>query len=202
MLQKLHKNAKTNYAIRQAIKQSREPISVLATKYHLAWQTVKKWQERESVEDLSSRPHRLRTTLTQEQEDLILFERKKFKKTVEEIFFSVEGAIPNVYPIKIYRCLVRYGLSVLPDELLKAERKIRRFRKYTIGYLHIDTLFTPKINKKRWYVFTCIDRVSKLGYIWITDRKTKEMGVRFLKMVLAFCQVPISLNKYSPCFCS
>jgi len=50
MLQKLHKNAKTNYAIRLAIKQSPEPISRLANKYHLSWQTVKKWKKRETVE--------------------------------------------------------------------------------------------------------------------------------------------------------
>lgn len=35
MLQKLHKNAKTNYAIREAIKQNQEPIAVLARKYNL-----------------------------------------------------------------------------------------------------------------------------------------------------------------------
>lgn len=191
MLQKLHKNAKTNYAIRLAIKQSGEPISVLASKYQLSWQTVKKWKQREKVEDLSSRPHKTRTTLTQKEEDLILFERKKFKKTVEEIFFNVEGIIPNIYPVKIYRCLARYGLSVLPDELLKAERRLRKFRKYTIGYLHLDTLYTPKINKKRWYVFTCIDRVAKLAFVWITDRKTKTKGASFLRKVLRFYPYPI-----------
>jgi len=100
MLQKLHKNAKTNYAIRLAIRQSSESVLSLAQKYHLSWQTVKKWRKRENVEDKSSRPHKLRISLTQEQEDLILFERKKFKKTVEEIFFSVEGIIPNIYPSK------------------------------------------------------------------------------------------------------
>lgn len=192
MLQKLHKNAKTNYAIRKEIKQSNLPINTLARKYNLSWLTVKKWREREGVEDLSSRPHKLRTTLTKEQEDLILFERKKFKKTVEEIYFSLEKQIPNLYPLKIYRCLVRYRLSVLPDELLKAERRIKRFRKYALGYLHIDTLFTPKINKKRLYVFTCIDRIVKIAFIWITDKKTKEMGKEFLNKVLSF--YPYKIN--------
>ena len=147
MLQKLHKNAKTNYAIRQQIKQSQESISALAKKFNLSWQTVKKWKERDSVEDKSSRPHRLRTTLTQTQEDLIIFERKKFKKTVEEIYFSLEKKIPSLYPLKIYRCLVRWGLNVLPEELIKAERRIKKFKRYTIGYLHLDTLYTPKIDK-------------------------------------------------------
>ncbi len=192
MIIKLHKNARTNFTLRREIKEAVESINSLANKYGLSWKTVKKWKQRVSVEDLSSRPHRLRISLTQEQEDLILFERKKFKKTVEEIYFAVGGVIPNIYPVKIYRCLVRYGLSVLPDELIKAERKIRKFRKYTIGYLHIDALYTPKINHKRWYVFTCIDRVSKLGFVWITDRKTKENGSRFLDMVLNF--YPYKIN--------
>jgi len=186
MLQKLHKNARTNYAIRLAIKQSSEPISHLASKYNLSWITVKKWKERESIEDKSSRPHRLRISLTKEEEDLILFERKKFKKTVEEIYFSLNDKVPNLYPLKIYRCLVRYGLNVLPCELIKAERRIKKFRRYTIGYLHLDTLYSPKINKRRFYLFTAIDRVSKLAFIRVQKTKTKEMGVYFLKQVLNF----------------
>lgn len=46
MIQKLHKNAKTNYAIRQAIKESQESVSVLAARYHLSWATVKKMSEK------------------------------------------------------------------------------------------------------------------------------------------------------------
>jgi len=186
MYLRIHKNARVSFALRKEIQESNDSINSLALKYGLSWKTVKKWKERESIEDKSSRPHRLRISLTKEEEDLILFERKKFKKTVEEIFFSTEGVIPNIYPLKIYRCLVRYGLNVLPDELLKAERKIRKFRKYTIGYLHIDTLYTPKINHKRWYVFTCIDRVSKLAFVLITNQKTKACGTKFLEAVLRF----------------
>jgi transposase-like protein len=186
MLQKLHKNAKTNYRIRKHIQSSTEPLAVLARRFNLSWLTVRKWKERRFIEDKTSRPQNLRISLTQEQEDLILFERKKFKKSIEEIYLTLETVIPNLYPVKIYRCLARYGLSVLPEELIKAERQIKRFRRYTIGFLHIDTFYAPKINGKRWYVFTCIDRVSKIAYLWVTDRKTKEMGTQFLTMVLTF----------------
>lgn len=192
MLQKLHKNAKTNYAIRRQIKQSPLSVAVLARKFNLSWSTIKKWKQREDVEDKSSRPDHLRTSLTTSQEDLILFERKKFKKTVEEIFFTLDDEIHNLYPVKVYRCLVRHGLSVLPRELINAERRIRKFRKYAIGYLHIDTLYAPKINKKRWYVFTCIDRVSKIAFINVLERRTKEMGAGFLNEVLAF--YPYKIN--------
>lgn len=186
MLQKLHKNAKTNYSIRKEIKESNLSISALSEKFNISWLTAKKWKERTSVEDKSSRPDNIRTTLTDKEEDLILFERKKFKKTVDEIYLTLEKDIPNLYPQKVYRCVRRYGLSSLPEEFISAERKIRKFRKYTIGYIHIDTLFSPKIAKKRYYIFTAIDRISKVAYLWITNRKTKEMGTRFLKKVLTF----------------
>lgn len=185
MLQKLHKNARTNYHIRKQIQASSEPISTLARKFNLSWLTVKKWQERDSVEDKSSRPDNLRVSLTKFQEDLILFERKEFKKTIEEIYLTLESIIPNLYPVKIWRVLARYGLSVLPDELVKAERRIKKFRRYTIGYLHIDTIIT-RISKKYWYVYTCIDRVNRVAFIWVTNRKNKEAGTKFLKRVLKF----------------
>ncbi|PIV62358.1 IS481 family transposase, partial [Candidatus Roizmanbacteria bacterium CG01_land_8_20_14_3_00_33_9] len=88
MLQKLHKNAKTNYAIRREIQSSPGSISFLARKHNLSWLTVKKWKEREFVKDKSSRPEKLRISLTRYQEDVILFERKKFKKSIEEIYLT------------------------------------------------------------------------------------------------------------------
>lgn len=192
MLQKLHRNAKTNYAIRQAIQTSRESVAALASKYQLSWQTVKKWKERHSLEDQSSRPQRLRTSLTQEQIEKILFERKQFKKTVEDIFFSLEDDIPNLYPMKVYRVLARYGLSRLPDEFQAAERRIRKFRRYGIGYLHIDLLYAPKINGQRRYIYTAIDRVAKVAFVMIGSRKNKETGAKFLRAVIAF--FPYQIN--------
>jgi len=188
---KLHKNARTTFAIRKELRRSDLSINALCKKYGLSWKTVKKWKGKGNIEDTSSRPHKLNTTLTQWQEDLILFERKQFKKTVDEIFFALEHTIPDLYPMKIYRCLKRYGLNVLPREFIDAERKIKKFRKYTIGYLHIDVLYAPKIDKKRWYIFTCIDRVSKIAFVWVSERKTKEMGERFLRKVLSFYPYPI-----------
>ena len=189
---KLHKNAKTTLAIRTEIKNSKESIYSLAKKFNLGWATVKRWKFSESLEDKSPRPHKLNTTLTPEQEDLICFERKQFKKTIEDIFFTLEDKIPNLYPMKIYRCLRRHDLGVLPEEFVKAERKIRKFRKYGMGYLHIDLLYAPKINKERSYIYTAIDRVAKIAFIMLGKRKNKETGAKFLKAVIAF--FPYKIN--------
>ncbi|MDP3955400.1 MAG: hypothetical protein Q8Q15_03505, partial [bacterium] len=105
MYLRIHKNARVSFPLRKEIREGSGSVNSLALKYGLSWKTVKKWQERDSLEDRSSRPHKLRISLSQDQEDLILFERKKFKKTIEEIYFAVDGVIPNIYPVKIYRCL-------------------------------------------------------------------------------------------------
>lgn len=120
---KLHKNAKTTLAIRAEIRNSKESIYSLAKKFNLAWGTVKRWKFSESLEDKSSRPHKLNTTLTLEQEELICFEREQFKKTVEDIFFTLEDKIPNLYPMKIYSCLKRHGLATLPSDFVVLERR-------------------------------------------------------------------------------
>jgi transposase-like protein len=189
---RLHKNSRTTLAIRQEIKNSPLSAYALAKKYGLAWETAKKWKERDAFEDKSSRPHKLNTTLTPAQEELICFERKSFKKTIEDIFFTLENKIPNLYPMKIYRCLKRYDLATLPSDFVLMERKIKRFRKYGIGYLHIDLLYAPKIRKERSYIYTAIDRVAKIAFIMLGKSKRKETGARFLKETLSY--YPYKIN--------
>lgn len=190
----LHKNSKTTYRIRQEIKNNNGSISALAKKYSLDWKTVKKWKGALTIEDKSSRPHKLRTDLTLKEEDLICFHRKQFKSTVEEIFFALENEFTGkrIYPMKIYRCLKRHNLNVLPKELKDAERKIRKFKNYGIGYLHIDFIHAKRFAKKRYYVFTCIDRVAKLAYVKLTDSRKKETAVEFLAEVIQY--YPYKIN--------
>lgn len=185
----IHKKATTTPAIRRTIAHSPHSAYRLAQQYGISQDTARKWKRlgKDGVyEDRSSRPHRLRTDLTQEQIERILFERKQFKKTVEDIFFTLEDEIHNLYPMKVYRVLARYGLGKLPGEFLGAERRIRKFRKYGIGYLHIDLLYAPKINGERRYIYTAIDRISKIAFVMIGRKKNKETGARFLQAAIAF----------------
>ena len=186
MQTKQHKNARTTPAIRQEITDSSLSAYALAKRYGISWNTAKRWKQTGSREDRSSRPHRLRTALTTEDIDRILFERKQFKKTVEDIFFTLENDIPDLYPMKVYRVLRRYELGRLPDEFNVAERRIKKFRKYGIGYLHLDLVYAPKINRERRYIYTAIDRVAKIAFVMIGRRKNKETGARFLKTVIVF----------------
>ncbi|MFH1481919.1 MAG: integrase core domain-containing protein, partial [Patescibacteria group bacterium] len=118
--------------------------------------------------------------------------RKEFKKSIDDIFCIFENEIPDLYPMKIYRCLKRYNLNILPNEFRDAERKIKKFKKYAIGYIHIDLIYAPKLDKQREYVYTAIDRVSKIAFVMFGKKKDKETGAKFFKKVLEF--YPYKIN--------
>ncbi len=94
--------------------------------------------------------------------------------------------------MKIYRCLRRHDLATPPSDFIEMERKIKKFKRYGIGYLHIDLLHAPKINKERSYIYTAIDWVAKIAFVMLGKRKIKETGAKFLKQVLKF--YPYKIN--------
>lgn len=64
MMITLHKNAEITLTIRRGIAQSDQPIAVLANRYTLSEDTLRKWKNRDRFEDRSHAAYRLRITLT------------------------------------------------------------------------------------------------------------------------------------------
>lgn len=85
MRQQLHSNAKTTKSIRREIQESKLSRKELAIKYNLSPSTVRRWVMRTTQEDKSSRPNKTRLSLSIEQIDIILYERKHNKRTISEI---------------------------------------------------------------------------------------------------------------------
>jgi transposase InsO family protein len=84
----------------------------------------------------------------------------------------------------LHRCLQFYKLSRKPKELLE-KKKAGKFKKYEIGFLHIDiTQFW--LNKKKHYLFLAIDRETKFTYAEIFENQTVESSLRFLENVYNF----------------
>jgi transposase-like protein len=57
----LHPQARTTPAVRQEIARSREPTGVLAQRFSVSTETIRKWRKRgaQDCQDHSSRPHKL-----------------------------------------------------------------------------------------------------------------------------------------------
>ena len=77
----LHRNARLTPAIRQELRASIKSECELARECNLNRATVRKWRRRETSQDASHRPHRIHTTLSPVQEQVVvalywrLFER-------------------------------------------------------------------------------------------------------------------------------
>ncbi len=85
MIIALHKNAATTPAIRQKISHSKEPVAVLAARYAVSEDTVRRWRERDSFEDRSHTAHQLQTTLTRAQEIVVVELRRMLLLPLDDL---------------------------------------------------------------------------------------------------------------------
>lgn len=67
----------------------------------------------------------------------------------------------------MYRCLKRHGLNKNDLLVSKKDKKDRykKFQDYPQGYIHIDVKELPKIQGVNKYLFTAIDRKTRICHI-------------------------------------
>ena len=63
-MSQVHPQARTTPRTRAEIKEASASLAELAERYNVSKATARKWKNRDDVQDLSHRPHKLSTTLT------------------------------------------------------------------------------------------------------------------------------------------
>lgn len=186
---KYHSNAKTNIHIRELIRNSNDSIRDLAKGFKLNPKTVAKWKNRESPEDRSNRPLVVRYSLTKEQRRIVAIVRKHLKPPLDDIVDLLKPHIPQINRANCYRVLIKHRLNRLPKEL----QGKGKFGHYLPGFIHVDTIYLPKLAgySRRRYAYTAIDRVTKVAFVWMVKKRSKENSVKFLKMLINFLPYPI-----------
>ncbi len=120
---RLHKNARTTPAVRQAIQASTLSERALAQKYGVSRTTIRKWKHRSSVEDASHRPHTLKTTLTPAQEAIVVYLRQSLLLPLDDLLaVTREFLNPDVSRSGLNRCLRRHGVASLKALLPPVEK--------------------------------------------------------------------------------
>jgi transposase-like protein len=109
----LSQQCNNNGKIRKEIKESKESISETARSFNISRKTVLKWKNRETVEDKSSRPHKLNTKLTEVEEYVIVEVRKSTLLPLDDLLIVMREFIPQLSRAALARCLSRYGVSNL-----------------------------------------------------------------------------------------
>ena len=191
MGQVLHGSARTTAAVRRTIQRSQESLSKLAERFDLNPKTVAKWRKRDSVQDEPMGPKRPRSTvLIPEEEATVVAFRKHTLLPLDDCLYALQASIPHLTRSSSHRCLVRHGISRLP-EIEEKTRSKRTFKSYPLGYFHID-IAEVRTEEGKLYLFVAIDRTSKFAYAELHPRATKLIAAQFLRNLIE--AVPYKLH--------
>lgn len=195
---RLHANATTTPKQRGHIQESDKSVRELAEEFGVSETTVCRWKNRDDVYDLSSRPHHLQTTLTPEQEAIIVELRKALLLPLDDLLLVTHEFInPKCSRSGLARCLRRHNLTplcnLIPDD--GTEETPKSFRDYLPGYLHVDLKYLPQMpdESKRSYLFVAIDRATRWVYLEIFANKSAESAKRFLENLIEACPINIRI---------
>ena len=89
----LHKRTRTTPAVREEIRQSALSVETLVQQYNISRATVRKWKKRDSVEDLSHRPHILHATLSPTEKAVVVELRKTLLLLLDDLLVVVRAFI-------------------------------------------------------------------------------------------------------------
>lgn len=182
MLIKLHKNATTTPAIREAIQKATGSDYELARQFNVSRDTIRKWRHRDTVQDSSHTAHRLQSTLNAGQEALVIYLRTRLLLPLDDLLAVIHEFLePAMSRSALDRLLRRHGHARLPA----AEQEVRAskpFKAYEPGYVHLDVKYLPQMADEsgRRYVFVAIDRATRWVFVQIKTHKTAAAARAFL----------------------
>lgn len=177
---KLHKNATTTPAVRKQIQDSNESVAVLAIRFGVHENTIRRWRKRQTQHDLSHTPHRLQISLSQEEEQLVIELRTELRLSRDDIHEVMTRCVnPTLSPSAIYRCLKRNKLNRLPK--IQPPEPYQPFEQYECGFIHMDVKYLTKLQGERSYVFVAIDRATRFVYAEIHTKRDAQTAAAFLE---------------------
>jgi transposase len=147
MLQ-IHPNARTTPTTRAEMARSEEPTGVLARRYGVSTETVRKWRKRgvEDCLDHCARPHQLPWKATEEERAVVCALRRSTNFALDDLTFVVTHFLPHLNRDSIWRILKAEGLNRRPIPVSSRPAKGKGTCKdYDLGFLHIDIKHLPKL---------------------------------------------------------
>src|SRR3954452_13365444 len=204
----IHPNARTTPAVRAEIACSSERSGVLARRYGVSTETVRKWRKRGPAEcrDRSSRPHKLPWKASEEERAVVRALRRATGFPLDDLTFVVRHFLPHLDRDHVYRILKAAGLSRRPAPA-RPERAAAKFKEYELGFVHLDVKHLPKLRTadgawRKRFLFVAIDRRSRSVHLAVKDDETEASARAFLEEALAALpfRVTHALTDRGSCF--
>jgi transposase-like protein len=95
---------------------------------------------------------------------------------------ALQPSLPHPSRSALHRCLQRHDISRLPEVGGDKPAK-KRFKRYPIGYFHID-LAEIRTAEGKLNLFVAIDRTAKFAFVRLEKRAGKMEAARFLRDLL------------------
>ena len=186
-----HGCATTTHAVRAAIQRSQASTAELSRELGINPKTVAKWRKRQTVEDRKTGPKEPRSTvLSKEEEAVVIAFRQHTLLPLDDCLYALQPAIPHLTRSSLHRCLQRHGISRLPD-MDGDKSKRQRFKRYPIGYFHID-IAEVRTAEGKLHLFVAIDRTSKFAVAQLVEKANRKTAWEFLELLLE--AVPYSIH--------
>ena len=183
----VHPKARTTPAVRAEIARSIEPTGVLARRYGVSTETIRKWRKRGAADcqDHSSRPHKLPWKATEEERAIVCALRRATGFPLDHLTFVVIHFLPHLNRDAVYRILKAEGLGRL-SPVDRSRRSHSSFKEYDLGFVHVDVKHLPKLRtsngeSRKRYLYVAIDRASRFVHLAVKDDETERSAVAFLK---------------------
>src|SRR5829696_10318080 len=145
----IHANARTTPAVRAEIARSTEPSSVLARRYGVSTETIRKGRKRGAADcqDPSSRPHKLPWTAPEEERAIVCALRRSTGFPLDDLTIGVTHFLPHLNRDAVSRILKAEGLNRLPPAD-QARKPHGRFRASEVGFVPLDVKHRPKLRDR------------------------------------------------------
>src|SRR6478735_8471013 len=204
----IHPQARTTPAVRAEIARSHESSGVLAKRYGVSTETIRKWRKRgpADCQDRSARPHKLPWKASDEERAIVCALRRSTGFPLNDLTFIVSHFLPHLNRDAVYRILKAEGLGRLPPAS-RPRKPNGTFKEYDLGFIHVDVKHLPKLRtadgqSRKRYLYVAIDRASRFVHLAVKDDETARSAVAFLnEAVQAFpFQVTHVLTDGGSCF--
>ena len=186
----IHPQARTTPTVRREIARSPEPTGVLAARYGVSTETVRKWRQRgvQDCQDRSSRPHKLPWKASEEERAIVCALRRATGFALDDLTFVVTHFLPHLNRDAVYRILKAEGLGRLPAAH-QTRRKSGSFKEDDLGFVHLDIKHLPKLRtadgeSRKCYLSVAIDRCSRSVHLAVKDDETTDSAIAFLKQAI------------------
>ena len=188
-MMQIHPQARTTPAVRAEIARSIEPTSVVAKRYGISAETVRKWRRRgeQACQDRSSRPKRLPWRANEEERAIICAVRRTTGFPLDDLTFVLRHFLPHLNRDSVYRVLKSEGLNRRPPKPTTVPAKGQgRFKDYDLGFIHIDVKHLPKLRTadgqtRKRFLYVAIDRCSRFVFLAVYDAENAANAVDFLR---------------------